>query len=190
MTPRFSGFAIRGLFSVWLSRAMEHLAAEINAEFPGTMWVSDHGTRPFNFGNVPWLTQQCAAIHAAGTKIVLIGHSFGATSAIMVTQNLCTLNVPVELLCPIDPAAQCTTTITPNARRVIGFYQKTPGQLGQGIDAEGKGWSDADWRARTLDYRRDDSHLGIADEPFVHHTILRELRSRFGQFAGASGPVG
>lgn len=172
----FKAFCIRGLLSVFLSRAMENLAAEINATWPGSTEVSDHGWWYCYFSNVPWLTEQCLECHNAGKRIVLIGHSFGGTAAIMTTQKLNAAGVKVDLLCPIDPARQYTTVITPNARRVVGFYQKTPGQLGQGVDVEGKGWSDAEWKARTVDYRRDEGHFKIADDPFVHQVILGELR--------------
>ena len=176
----FEGFCIRGLLSVFLSRGMENLTKEINARYAphgSSVAISDHGWAPppMWFCNVPWLTQQCIAMHRRGRKIVLIGHSFGGTSAIMVTQNLNALKIPVALSCPIDPAYQYTTVITPNAQRVVGFYQKTPGQLGQGVDAEGKGWTDQEWHARTVDYRRFETHLQIADDPFTHKTILAEI---------------
>ena len=128
------------------------------------------------FSNVDWLTQQCRSIHNSNKKIVLIGHSFGATAAIIVTQRLNAMDIPVELLCPVDPAAQYTTVITPNAMRVIGFYQTTPGQLGQGI-GEGKGWTDAAWKERTREFHRVDTHLGIASDPFVHDTICSAIKA-------------
>jgi hypothetical protein len=59
----FNAFCIRGWLSVLVSRAMENLS-------------------------VPWLTQQCIGFHKVAKKIVLIGHSFGGTAAIMTTQNL------------------------------------------------------------------------------------------------------
>ncbi len=173
----FHGFCIRGLFSVFLSRAMENLAAEINVKYPGTMQVSDHGTWPFNFGNVGWLTDQCVAIHQAGKKIVLIGHSFGGTAAIMVAQALAAKGIPVELLCPIDPAAQYTTIITANVKHVVGFFQNTPGQLGQGVIEMGNGWTKDNWKQDAVEFHRNDTHLGIPDEPFVHNTILNAIRN-------------
>ena len=133
MSAPFAGFCVRGLLSVLFSRAMENLTAEINHDFPGSMQVSDHGWWFSYFSNVDWLTQQCRSIHNNNKKIVLIGHSFGGTAAIIVTQQLNAMDIPVELLCPVDPAAQYTTVITPNAKRVVGFYQTTPGQLGRAL---------------------------------------------------------
>ncbi len=176
-TPvRFQGFCIRGLLSVFLSRAMENLTAEINAVHPGTMAVSDHGYWFSYFSNVSWLTQQCVAIHNAGKKIVLIGHSFGGTAAIMVTQNLAAKGIPVDLLCPVDPAEQYTTTIPTNVKRIVAFYQTEPGQLGQGVVKAGPGWLQANWTSRAVDYHRSEGHLAIANDPFVHAKILEAIK--------------
>ena len=172
----FSAFCIRGWLSVLVSRAMENLSAEINKDWPGTTRISDHGWWFSPFSNVPWLTQQCIGFHKAGKKIVLIGHSFGGTAAIMTTQHLNAMGIKVDLLCPIDPSPLRTREIPPNAQRVLGFYEKTVGPLGQGVDCEGQGWTDADWKARTIDYRLDDTHLEIAADLFVHKTIKDEIR--------------
>lgn len=173
----FQGFCIRGLLSVFVSRGMENLTAEINAKYPGTMQVSDHGYWFSYFSNVPWLTQQCVAIHNAGKKIVLIGHSFGASAAIMTVQALATKGIPVELLCPIDAAAQYPSAlvIPPSAQHCVGFFQKQPGELGQGVDVAGKGWTDAEWKERVVQFQRRESHLAIANDPFVHNTILNAI---------------
>ncbi len=173
---RFQGFCIRGLLSVFLSRAMENLTAEINAKYPRTMQVSDHGYWFSAFSNVGWLTRSSAAIHNAGKKIVLIGHSFGATAAIMAAQNLNHQGIAVDLLCPIDPAVQYTTTIPTNVKRIVAFYQTEPGQLGQGVIKAGPGWLQANWSSRAVDYHRTESHLSIANDPFVHAKILEAIK--------------
>lgn len=172
----FEGFVVRGLLSVWLSRGPEHLTAEINTRYPNSVKTSDHGWAPppLWFCNVPWLVQQSEAILKKGKKLALIGHSFGGTAIIMVAQALALKKLPVHLLCPIDPAWQYTTVIPPNVERVVGFYQKTPGQLGQGVDAEGKGWDPSKW-AQQVDCRRFETHLQIVDDPFVHKYIIAEL---------------
>ena len=181
MTAAFQGFCIRGLLSILFSRAMENLTAEINSDFPSQknpMQVSDHGWWFSQFSNVNWLTDQCRSIHYNKKKIVLIGHSFGATSAILVAQRLNNMDIPVELLCPIDPAGQypAALIIPSNAKRVIGFFQKEPGQLGQGVDVEGHGWTDAEWKARAVEYRRYESHLAIADDVFTHTKIRQAIK--------------
>jgi hypothetical protein len=160
----FNAFCIRGWLSVLVSGAMENLSAEINKDWPGTTQISDHGWWYSPFSNVPWLTQHC------------IGHSFGGTAAIMTTQKLNAMGIRVDLLCPIDPSPLRTREIPPNAQRVVGFYEKTPFPLGRGVDCEGKGWTDADWKVRTIDYQLDDTHLQIAADLFVHRTIKDEIR--------------
>lgn len=172
----FQGFCIRGLLSIFFSRAMENLTGEINAKYPNTMQVSDHGWWFSYFSYVPWLTTQCQAIHKANKKIILIGHSFGATAAIMVCQRLAALGIEVELLCPIDPAQQYTTTIPPNVKRIVAFYQTEPGQLGQGVIRAAPGWLKAQWSERTVDYHREEGHLAIADDLFVHGKILAVIK--------------
>jgi hypothetical protein len=183
----FKSFCTRGLLSVFLSRAMENLDGEINAVFPGSDTVTDHGWWFSYFSNVPWMVQQCIAWHVARKKIVLIGHSFGGTACIMVNAQLASMEIDVDLLCPIDPAVQYSTVITPNAKRIVGFYQTTPGNLGQGRDAEGAGWTPEEWAARQVDYHfaPPETHLQIADEPFVHTTIIQEIRKVAGAQSGS-----
>lgn len=176
MTASFSGFCIRGLLSILFSHAMENLASEINAKYPNTMQVSDHGWWFYYFSNVGWLTQQCRSISLSHKKVVLIGHSFGATAAIMTAQNLNNQDIPVDLLCPIDPAIQYTTTIPSNVKRIVAFYQTEPGQLGQGVIKAGPGWLQANWSERAVDYHRHEGHLAIADDPFVHDKILAAIK--------------
>jgi lysozyme family protein len=176
-TPvRFQGFCIRGLLSVFLSRAMENLTAEINARYPGTMQVSDHGYWFSYFSNVGWLTQQARSIHLNNKRVVLIGHSFGATAAIMAANSLNMQDIPVDLLCPIDPAAQYSTAVPPNVKRVVAFYQTTPGDLGEGVVHAGPGWVKANWTARSVEYHRVEGHLAIANDPFVHAKILEAIK--------------
>ncbi len=172
---KFEGYAVRGLLSMLLSHGMENLTAEVNAHWPGTMQVSDHGWAIAWFSNVPWLTEQAKRIKKSGKKLVLAGHSFGGTAIIVVAQNLAREKIEVDLLCPIDPAYQYTTVIPPTVKRLVGFYQRTPGELGQGVDVEGKGWDDAKWKEQ-VDYRRYETHLQIAVDPFVHKTIINEIR--------------
>lgn len=171
------GFCIRGLLSILFSRAMENLTGEINSKYPKSMTVSDHGWWFSYFSNVGWLTEQSRSIKLNHRKLVLIGHSFGATAAIMTAQRLNMQNIEVDLLCPIDPAAQYpdALVIPSNVRRVVAFYQNTPGQLGEGVIRKGTGWTDTEWKARASDDHRIDTHLGIANDPFVHGRIIKAL---------------
>ena len=168
MSAPFAGFCVRGLLSVLFSRAMENLTAEINHDFPGSMQVSDHGWWFSYFSNVDWLTQQCRSIHNNNKKIVLIGHSFGGTAAIIVTQQLNAMDIPVELLCPVDPAAQYTTVITPNAKRVVGFYQTNSRPAWAGH-----------WRGQRLDRRcLERTNAGISPRRYSSWHSERAFRSR------------
>ena len=177
MIGNFQGFCIRGLLSIFVSRAMENLTAEIDDKYPGTMTVSDHGYWFSYFSNVSWLTDQCIAIRKVGKKIVLVGHSFGGTAAIMVAQALNKRGILVDLLCPIDPAAQYTTVIPHNVLRTVAFYQNTPGELGEGVIIPGTSWSKKDWSEHAIDYHRlGEGHLAIANDPFVHTRILEAIR--------------
>jgi hypothetical protein len=152
-----------------LSRGPENLTAEINARWPNSVQTSDHGWAVSWFSNVPWLISKCRAIKKRGKKLVLVGHSFGGTAIIMVAQALAREGIEVDLLCPIDPAFQYTTLVPPNCKRVVGFYQRTPGQLGEGILVPARGWT-------VVDIRRYETHLQIVNDPLVHKTILDEIR--------------
>ncbi len=172
------GFVIRGLFSVWFTRGPENLLAKLNAIEGVQLEIEDHGTWPNSFNHVGSITQRARAWKAAGHKIALIGHSFGATAAILANNNLSNMNTAVDLLCPIDPAAQYTTSINDTGQKVIGFFQKEPGNLGQGIDVAGKGWTAAEWKERVVQYQRHESHIAIVSDPWVHdkiHAAVEEL---------------
>jgi len=175
MTSPFEGYFARGLLSVWLSHGPETLVDEIDRRWPQSVQITDHGWAWAWFSNVPWLTAQAIDIKRRKKKLFLGGHSFGGTAAIMVAQNLAARGVAVDLLCPVDPAYQYTTVIPPNVQRVVGFYQRTPGQLGQGIDVEGNGWDDKRWKEQ-VDYRRVETHLQIIDDAFVRQKIIAELQ--------------
>ena len=169
MTVR--GFVIRGLFSVWITRGPENLLALLNT-IPGVeLEIEDHGTWPISFGHVGSITERARKWKLQHHKIVLIGHSFGGTAAIQANNNLANMDIDVDLLVPIDPAAQYSTLITPNAQKVIGFFQREPMQLGQGVDAPGRGWTAAAWKARTVEYQRHESHIAIVNDPWVYNKI-------------------
>jgi hypothetical protein len=95
----------------------------------------------------------------------------------LAAQRLNLQDVPVQLLVSLDAAHQYTATVMPNVKRCLCFYQQTPGQLGQGVDSAGKGWTAEQWKQRVTFYRRADTHIGIADEVFVHGKILEAIRT-------------
>jgi len=165
------GFVIRGLFSVWLTRGPEHLLAMLNT-IPGVeLEIEDHGTWPASFGHVGSITERARSYKLNHHKVVLIGHSFGATAAINVNNRLANMDIGVDLLCPIDPAAQYSTEIVDTGCRVLGFFQREPANLGQGIDVPGQGWTGNEWSDRVAQYQRHESHIAIINDPWVHNKI-------------------
>lgn len=169
------GFVVRGLFSVWLTRGPENLLARLNA-IPGVkLQISDHGTWPNSFGNVGWLTQQSRLIKERNSKLVLVGHSFGASAIINVCDRLANQDIDVDLLVPIDPAAQCPCVIRPNAKRIVGFFQKEPMQLGQGVDTPSRGWTHDEWSKRCVQYQRHEGHIAIINDFWVYDKIAAEV---------------
>ncbi len=165
------GFVVRGLFSVWLTRGPENLLAKLNTIKDVELEIEDHGTWPNSFGHVGSITQRARAWKAAGHKVALIGHSFGATAVIQANNNLSNMNTAIDLLVPIDPAAQYSTAINDTGQKVLGFFQKELGQLGQGVDAAGKGFTAAEWKDRVVQYQRHESHIAIINDPWVHDKI-------------------
>lgn len=166
---------VRGLLSMFLSRGPETITEEINLSYPNSVQISDHGWAVAWFSNVPWLISKARDIKKRGKKLVLVGHSFGATAIIMVAQALAREGIEVDLLCPIDPAYQYTTLIPANCKAVVGFYQRTPGQLGEGVLAPASGWTKEAWASRVMDMRRYETHLEIVNDPVVHKTILNAI---------------
>jgi len=165
------GFVVRGLFSVWLTRGPESLLARLNKISGVQLEIEDHGTWPNSFGHVGSITQRAKQWKAEGHKLVLIGHSFGGTAVIAANNNLSNMDTGVDLLAPIDPAAQYSTAVNDTGQRVLGFFQREIGQLGQGIDVAGKGWTTQEWKDRVTQYQRHESHIAIVNDPWVHEKI-------------------
>ena len=159
---------IRGLLSVWLSRAMETLSARLSSHGMANV-LTDHGNAMCWFCNVKAMTQQCVDAKMRGEKIVLVGHSFGATSVLMIARALNTLGILVDFAGPIDPAHQYDTSAPHNILRGVSFYQLTPGQLGQGIvkPSNPDVWSIS---------RRDETHLAIAADPIVQDAMFNGVK--------------
>jgi hypothetical protein len=170
------GFVIRGLLSVWLTRGPENLLRELNAIHGVDLEIEDHGTLVTQFSHVNPMTIKARDWKDQGHKLALIGHSFGATSAIFINNNLANLRRSVDLLCPIDPAAQYSTQVYDTNQRVVGFFQKTPGNLGQGVDVAGKGWTAQEWKDRVKQYQRYESHVAIVSDPWVHQRIIEAVK--------------
>lgn len=165
---------IRGLLSVWLSRAMETLSARLTVVGQANV-LTDHGNVMCWFCNVNAMIAQCITAHARGEKIILIGHSFGATSALMITRALAQKGITVDYLGPIDPAGQYDTSIGSNVRLGRSYYQLTPGQLGQGIVHPASANDKAQFNATWTVTRRYETHLAIPADPVVQDAIFHDV---------------
>lgn len=162
---------IRGLLSIFLSHAMEDLTERFHkAHVPAI--VTDHGWATAWFSNVQRMYGWCEAAHLAGEPIVLIGHSFGATSVLMLARALYQHHIKVDFAGPIDPAYQYDTSVTSNIGKGISFYQRTPGQLGQGIVHPDHTWTPGVWDTVWEVYKRNETHLGIAADAVVQNTLF------------------
>lgn len=171
---------IRGLLSIFLSHALEDLTNRINQKFgDGTAEVTDHGWAVAWFSNVPTMTQQCLEAKAKKQKVILIGHSFGATSVLMISRNLKAQGVSIDFAGPIDPAGQYDTSIPDNVAAGISYYQRTPGQLGQGIVRPDASWSKGEFDKRFKVTQRYETHLQIAADSVVQdamfNAVVKEL---------------
>jgi hypothetical protein len=169
------GFVVRGLFSVFITRGPERLLARLNSIKGVQLEIEDHGTWPASFGHVTSITTRAKQWKAMGHKIALIGHSFGGTAVIAANNNLSNMNTAVDLLAPIDPAAQYSTAVNDTGQQVLGFFQREIGQLGQGIDVAGKGWTSQEWKDRVVQYQRYESHIAIVNDPWVHDKIAEAV---------------
>jgi hypothetical protein len=169
---------IRGLLSVLVgSTAMEDIAASINKVYPGAAQVTDHGANYLGpigwFNNVGNMAAQCTEAHGKGEKIVLIGHSFGATAALMVTRILYKSHIDVDFLGPIDPAAQYDTSVSSNVGGGLSYYQLTLGQLGQGIVVPDNTWAPGKFKETiSVTERPGETHLQIAADPYVQKAMF------------------
>jgi len=78
--------------------------------------------------------------------IAIVGHSYGATAATLLTAELATQNVPVALVIAIDPSFE--VSVSKNVRRAVAFHTRSfpglkpgPGFRGslQNISVDGTG---------------------------------------------------
>lgn len=162
---------IRGLLSVFLSRALEGLGSRLTAASIKNT-VTDHGNAFCWFCNVNAMIEQCKEAHAKGEKIILIGHSFGATSVLMITRALYRLGIMIDFAGPIDPAVQYDTSITSNVHTGLSYYQQTPGQLGQGIVHPDDTWDKTKFLETIGVHRLNATHLGIIAETYVQNALF------------------
>ena len=137
-------FNIRGL-GRFPSNGTVTLTGLLNQIAGVSATTDDHGI--FGFEYVANLTNACVAARRSGRLIALHGHSFGANAAIMIAGRLATLNIAVDYLAAIDPAAQFALRVPLNVKRIYNPYQKID-PVGRGVVERSDGEMDQHWNAR------------------------------------------
>jgi alpha/beta superfamily hydrolase len=166
---------IRGLLSLLLSRWDTYFVERLeNLGVHGAV-QTDHGWGVAWFSNVNRMIGWCEEAHAKKEKIVLVGHSFGGTSVIKISQALATRGIAVDFAGPIDPAWQYDTAMGSNVLKCTSFWQREPGQLGGGIIHADHTWQKGEWDKRVDVYRKYETHLQIADDPQVQDRIAKDV---------------
>jgi hypothetical protein len=170
---KVSAFNIRGL-GRFPSNGMVKLTSLLN-EIPGvSATTDDHGI--FGFEYVANLTEACVAAHKSGRLIALNGHSFGANAAIMIATRLAQRNIEVDYLAAIDPAARFALSVPLNVTRIYNPYQKFD-PVGRGVVKPADGESEDHWNARAVIECRNQLHVRIDDDPFIHRNIVAAIKA-------------
>ena len=122
---------IRGLLGMIFSRGMDSLAARLKAAgYNVQVW--NHSFLPiwpFWFGFVPSIAAEVERLTKAGQTVLIGGHSFGGTAALMVARRL--PKWACKALFAVDPAAQYDCSVPSNVEHAFGF-RNSVGGLGQG----------------------------------------------------------
>lgn len=122
---------VRGLLGMIFSRGMDTLASRLKA-LGYNVEVWNHSFLPiwpFWFGYVPSIAAEVERLTKAGQTVLIGGHSFGGTAALMVARRL--PNWPCKVLFAVDPAQQYDTTVPANVQKAFGFRNEVGG-LGMG----------------------------------------------------------
>jgi pimeloyl-ACP methyl ester carboxylesterase len=106
--------------------------------------------------------------------VILIGHSLGANSAILIAQQLKKAGVTVTYL--VTLAATAPPPVPSNVRRVENYYFKSGG-WGQIVRAS----PDFGGVLENLDYsgKAEIGHFNLDDQATIQKTLLRAVRTRF-----------
>ncbi len=107
-------YLLRGLANVF-SLGMDQIASQLDAD----------GISAKTLNHVAWqsVAAEIAADYRGKRKlgpVVIVGHSFGATAATLLTAELANQNVPVALVVAIDPSFE--VSVSKNVRRAVAFH--------------------------------------------------------------------
>src|SRR5688572_7075714 len=144
--PLLRVYAIRGFAGVAFSRGMNQLCDELS-RFPQVVCtVEDHY-------NAAELETRASAAVAAGQRLVLVGHSWGAHAALRVATAM-KANIP--LIVTVDPNWFPTPPAVPhNAEVVLNYYQEVD-VLGRAVLQPAP-----NFRGKLQQFRLNDSHVLI-----------------------------
>lgn len=155
---------VRGLFGMVWSRGMDDLAAKLRARGYNTqVWNHSFLFIAF-FGNTSAIAAEVMRLFSVGQTPILIGHSFGANTILMVSR-LMAHSLP--LIVPVDPAKQYDCSVPKNVQKALGFYE-LQGGLGEGqLTPKGD--------PRITEILTQDVHVYIDKDPAVHNRIIAEI---------------
>lgn len=157
---------IRGLLGLFFSRGMDALAAMLRARgYNVQVW--NHSFLPiwpFWFGFVPAIAGEVDKLTKVGQTVLIGGHSFGGTAALMVARRL--PKWACAALFAVDPAAQYDTTVPGNVQQAFGFRNNVGG-LGMGKLKPA--------RPGVVDIPLTQIHGYMDDDARVHNRIIAEV---------------
>ena len=157
---------VRGLLGLIFSRGMDALAEKLKTKgYNVQVW--NHSFLPiwpFWFGYVPAIAGEVEKLTKAGQIVLIGGHSFGGTAALMAARRLPKWSC--KALFAVDPAAQYDCTVPANVERAIGFRNNVGG-LGMGKLAPD--------RPGIVDISMSQIHGYMDDDPRVHDRIIAEI---------------
>jgi len=159
--PSVRVFAIRGVAGILFSRGMNALCDELADVAAVTCTVED-------FTEVPVIEAEARAADRAGQRVVLVGHSMGADTAIRVAAET---GLPVAMVAAIDPPQFRVRPVPDNVALVLNYYQQID-VLGRGVVSTVPGF-----RGRVFRIELDEPHIVIDRDPEIHAAIINEIRS-------------
>jgi pimeloyl-ACP methyl ester carboxylesterase len=157
---------VRGLLGLIFSRGMDALAEKLKTKgYNAQVW--NHSFLPiwpFWFGYVPAIAGEVEKLTKAGQIVLIGGHSFGGTTALMVARLL--PGWKCKALFAVDPAAQYDCSVPTNVERAFGFRNNVGG-LGMGKLTPA--------RSGIVDISLSQVHGYMDDDPRVHDRIIAEI---------------
>ncbi len=167
-------YVLRGALGIF-SSGMDALAAEMNTNGIAAIAKRFDDWRGY-------AATIAGAYKAHPYPIVLVGHSWGANTTLLMAMELGKRNIPVALLVFYDATA--SARIPPNVRWVIN-YRSTSAIGGDVQVVGGKGFTG------TIDTvtRPDLNHVQIDKAEDLHRQTIAAIRQVFGLQPGAAAPT-